>query len=165
MWFEGGLASSAFRPPTNLTTRSPWGRKESDTTERLHFTSPTPRARQGGRSLPHALIRSEPCAASGPSQVRRPASGVQRGLLRKAFQDSCGLRLGGLGSGSRCAGCCVSAARLWEERPEQNRLGEAPRRLPPISRGPGQASSRILLLKTNQLLGRGPQLHGQGLHF
>ena len=84
MWFEGGLASSAFRPPTNLTTRSPWGRKESDTTERLHFTSPTPRARQGGRSLPHALIRSEPCAASGPSQVRRPASGVQRGLLRKA---------------------------------------------------------------------------------
>ena len=115
MWFEGGLASSAFRPPTNLTTRSPWGRKESDTTERLHFTSPTRRARQGGRSLPHALIRSEPCAASGPSQVRRPASGVQRGLLRKAFQDSCGLRLGGLGSGSRCAGCCVSAAASGRE--------------------------------------------------
>ena len=152
MWFEGGLASSAFRPPTNVTTRT--------------YSKSPPR---WPVSLPHALIfRGELCAAFwGRSLRAKPslASGVQRGLLRKAFQDSCGLRLGGLGSGSRCDGCCVSAARLWEERPEQNRLGEAPRRLPPISRGPGQASSRILLLKTNQLLGRGPQLHGQGLHF
>lgn len=97
-------------------------------------------------SLPHALVfRGEPCAAYCGRSLRAKrsvASGVQRGLLRKAFQDSCGLGLGGLGSGSRCARCCVSAARLREERPEQNGLGEAPRRLPPISRGPDQASSQ-----------------------
>ena len=102
MLFEGGLASSAFRPPTNVTTRT--------------YSKSPPR---WPVSLPHALIfRGELCAAFwGRSLRAKPslASGVQRGLLRKAFQDSCGLRLGGLGSGSRCAGCCVSAAASGRE--------------------------------------------------
>lgn len=103
-------------------------------------------------SLPHALVfRGEPCAAYCGRSLRAKrsvASGVQRGLLRKAFQDSCGLGLGGLGSGSRCARCCVSAARLREERPERTGWGrrhggcrlspEGPTRLP--RRRPGPAS-------------------------
>lgn len=93
----------------------------------------------------HALVfRGELCAAYWGRSLRaslaRPASS---GLLRKAFQDSCVARPGWPRQRIQMrARCCASAAPLREERPGAERLGEAPRRLPPISRGPDQASRR-----------------------
>lgn len=113
--------------PTNVTTRT-------------YSQSP-----QGGRCLfpthsSSAAGSAQPTGARLPGQaksgVRRPAR-----LARKAFRDSCGLGLGGLGSGSDAPAVACPPPPLREEA-RAERAGEAPRRLPPISRGLIRASSQ-----------------------
>lgn len=93
-------------------------------------------------SMPLPLEYS--AASRGLRLQARPsaASGVQRGSLGNCnISGLCGLGLGGLGSGSRCDCCCVSAASLRGGKQEQDKPGEAPQCPKPVSTGPDQAFS------------------------
>lgn len=83
---------------------------------------------------------SAPSAAQPPG-LQRPGQaecGIRRPTRLAREQEPpglCGLGLGGLGNGSRCARSCVSSAPLCRPRQKRDKPEEAPRCLSPCSRG------------------------------